>query len=97
MAASCAMVLVLGSEDDPDTRHLAALARSSHAKANVIGAVTDIVPSWLAGAGSVGLAESTVAPPGLATQVTEALSGLGPLSVTRRVVHTEVTGRPADW
>lgn len=97
MAASCAMVLVLGSEDDPDTRHLTALARSSHAKANVIGAVTDIVPSWLAGAGSVGLAESTVAPPSLAAQVTEALSGLGPLSVTRRVVHTEVTGRPADW
>jgi 4-hydroxy-3-methylbut-2-en-1-yl diphosphate reductase len=97
MAASCAMVLVLGSEDDPDTRHLLALARSSHAKANVVGAVTDIVASWLAGAGSVGLVQSTVAPPGLAGQVTEALSGLGPLSVTQRVVHTEVTGRPADW
>jgi len=97
MAASCAMVLVLGSEDDPDTRHLTGLARSSHAKANVIGAVTDIVPSWLAGAGAVGLAESTVAPPSLAAQVTDALSGLGPLSVTRREVHTEVTGRPADW
>jgi len=91
------MVLVLGCEDDPDTRYLAGLARSSHAKANVIGAVTDIVPSWLASAGSVGLAESTVAPPGLAAEVTEALSGLGPLSVTRRVVHTEVTGRPTDW
>jgi 4-hydroxy-3-methylbut-2-enyl diphosphate reductase len=97
MAGSCAMVLVLGSEDDPDTRYLTGLARSSHAKANVIGAVTDIVPSWLAGAGSVGLVQSTVAPPGLAAQVTEALSGLGPLSVTQRVVHTEVTGRPADW
>jgi 4-hydroxy-3-methylbut-2-enyl diphosphate reductase len=97
MAGSCAMVLVLGSEDDPDTRYLTGLARSSHAKANVIGAVTDIVPSWLAGAGSVGLVQSTVAPSGLAAQVTEALSGLGPLSVTQRVVHTEVTGRPADW
>ncbi len=97
MAGSCAMVLVLGGEDDPDTRHLLALARSSHAKANVIGAVTDIVPSWLAGAGSVGLVQSTVAPSGLGAQVTEALSGLGPLSVTQRVVHTEVTGRPADW
>ena len=97
MAASCAMVLVLGSADDPDTRHLTGLARSSHAKANVIGAVTDIVPSWLAGAGSVGLVQSTVAPSGLAEQVTKALSGLGPLSVTQRVVHTEVTGRSADW
>jgi 4-hydroxy-3-methylbut-2-en-1-yl diphosphate reductase len=97
MAGSCAMVLVLGSEDDPDTRYLTGLARSSHAKANVIGAVTDIVPSWLAGAGAVGLAESTVAPPSLAAQVTDALSGLGPLSVIRREVRTEVTGRPADW
>jgi 4-hydroxy-3-methylbut-2-en-1-yl diphosphate reductase len=97
MAGSCAMVLVLGSEDDPDTRYLTGLARSSHAKANVIGAVTDIVPSWLAGAGSIGLVQSTVAPSGLAAQVTEALSGLGPLSVTQRVVHTEVTGRPAGW
>ena len=89
------MVLVLGSEDAPDTRQLTALARSSHAKANVIGAVTDIGrPGW-PGRARVGLAESTVAPPGLAAQVTEALSGLGPLSVTRRVVHTEVTGRPA--
>ena len=63
----------------------------------MIGAVTDIVPSWLAGAGSIGLAQSTVAPSALVGQVTEALSGLGPLSVTQRVVHTEVTGRPADW
>ena len=35
-----------------------------------------------------------VAPPALAAQVTEALSGLGPLSVTRRRVSTEIVGRP---
>lgn len=93
MAASCDMVLVLGHEDDTDTRQLTHLARSSHAKANVIGDVTGILPSWLAGTSAIGLAESTCAPPALAGQVTQALSGLGPLSVTRRVVTTEVTGR----
>jgi 4-hydroxy-3-methylbut-2-enyl diphosphate reductase IspH len=87
------MVLVLGHEDDADTRQLTHLARSSHAKANVIGDVTGILPSWLAGTSAIGLAESTCAPPALAGQVTQALSGLGPLSVTRRVVTTEVTGR----
>jgi 4-hydroxy-3-methylbut-2-enyl diphosphate reductase len=95
MATSCDMVLVLGPEDDADTRYLTGLVRSSHAKANVVGDVTQIVPSWLAGTSAIGLAESTSAPASLAAQVTAALSGLGPLSVTRRVVSTEVTGRPA--
>jgi 4-hydroxy-3-methylbut-2-enyl diphosphate reductase len=94
VAASSDLVLVLGTEDDPDTRHLTALARSNRAKANVIADVTEIIPSWLAGVSAVGLAESTAAAPGLAARVTEALSGLGPLSVTRRQVTTEVTGRP---
>ena len=63
----------------------------------MIADVTEIIPSWLAGVSAVGLAESTAAAPGLAARVTEALSGLGPLSVTRRQVTTEVTGglRPA--
>jgi len=94
VAGSADMVLVLGSEDDPDTRHLAALARASHAKAHVIGDVAEILPAWLAGTSAIGLASSTVAPPGLAGQVTAALSGLGPLSVTTRAVRTEVAGRP---
>jgi 4-hydroxy-3-methylbut-2-enyl diphosphate reductase len=93
VASSSDLVLVLGTEDDPDTRHLTALARSSRAKANVIADVTEIIPSWLAGTSAIGLAESTAAAPGLAARVTEALSGLGPLSVTRRLVSTEVTGR----
>jgi 4-hydroxy-3-methylbut-2-enyl diphosphate reductase len=93
VAASADLVLVLGDEEDPDTRQLAALARASHAKAHVIGEVTSIQPSWLAGTSAVGLACSTAAPPGLATQVATALSGLGPLSVTRREVRTEVAGR----
>ncbi len=49
VAASSDLVLVLGAEDDADTRHLAALARSNRAKANVIADVTEIIPSWLAG------------------------------------------------
>ena len=94
VAASADTVLVLGAEDDPDTRWLTGLTRSSHAKAHVISTVAEILPSWLAGTSAVGLAESTTAPPGLAAEVTSALSGLGPLSVTRRQVSTEVSSRP---
>jgi hypothetical protein len=50
------------------------------------------MPSWLAGVGTIGLAETVSASPGLAGQVTTALSGLGPLSVTRRHVSTEILG-----
>jgi 4-hydroxy-3-methylbut-2-enyl diphosphate reductase len=95
VAASCDVVLVLGTEDDADTRYLTGLARSCHAKAHVIADVTEILPSWLAGTSAIGLAESTSASPRLADQVTRALSGLGPLSVTRRHVSTQVTSRPA--
>jgi 4-hydroxy-3-methylbut-2-enyl diphosphate reductase len=94
MAASCDVVLVLGAEDDPDTRFLAGLIRSQHAKAHVVAEVSQIVPSWLISTSAVGIAESTCARPGLAAELAEALSGLGPLSVTQRRVSTVVTGRP---
>jgi 4-hydroxy-3-methylbut-2-enyl diphosphate reductase len=76
------------------------LARTGHAKVHVIAGPGDIVPSWLAGATSIGLVESVSAPDGLAAGVTSALSGLGQLSVTERRVTTEVTaggqGRSPD-
>jgi 4-hydroxy-3-methylbut-2-enyl diphosphate reductase len=96
VAAASDLVLVLGNEDEPDTRRLAGLARGSHAKAHVIDHAGQIVPSWLAGVGTIGLAETVSARPGLAGQVTTALSGLGPLSVIRRRVTTEILGAHPD-
>jgi 4-hydroxy-3-methylbut-2-enyl diphosphate reductase len=93
VASSCDVVLVLGAEDDADTRYLTGLARSCHAKAHVVGDVTEITAAWLAGTSAIGLAESTSARPGLAAQVRDALSGLGPLSVTRREVTTKIQAR----
>jgi 4-hydroxy-3-methylbut-2-en-1-yl diphosphate reductase len=93
VAASCDVVLVLGAADDADTRYLTGLARSCHAKAHAIADVTEIAAAWLAGTSAIGLAETTSAAPGLAAQVAQALSGLGPLSVTRRQVTTEIQVR----
>ena len=92
VAAASDLVLVLGAEDEPDTRLLAGLARAGRAKAHVIDDPGQIQPSWLAGVGTIGLAETVSARPRLAGQVTTALSGLGPLSVTRRRVSTEILG-----
>jgi 4-hydroxy-3-methylbut-2-enyl diphosphate reductase len=95
IASGSDVVLILGSAGSPDARQLSGLARDCGARAHVVGETGDICPAMLAGAGTIGIAESTSASPDLAGQVTKALSGLGRLSVTRRQVGTEVVGGPA--
>jgi len=95
IASASDVMLVLGSADSPDTRHVCGLARDRGAKTHVVAETGDIVPAVISGASAIGIAESTSAARDLADQVTEALSGLGPLSVTSRRVSTEVVGAPA--
>ena len=95
VASASDVMLVLGSADSADTRHLSGLARKCGARAHIVGETGDIVPAVLSGTGTIGMAESTSAAPELARQVTEALSGLGPLSVISRRVSTDVVGAPA--
>jgi len=96
IASACDIMLVLGSADSANSRHVCALARDGGARTHVIARADDIAPALLSGAGIIGLAESTSASPGLSGQVTSALSGLGPLSATTRRVTTDVVGAP-DW
>jgi 4-hydroxy-3-methylbut-2-enyl diphosphate reductase len=91
IAADCELMLVLGDADSPDARMLSALARDGGAKTQVIAAAGDLTPAMLAGVSALGLAESASAPSSLAGQVTTALSGLGPLSVVRRQVSSQIT------
>jgi 4-hydroxy-3-methylbut-2-en-1-yl diphosphate reductase len=95
IASACDVMLVLGAADSPDSRQISALARDCGVRTHIIGGASDVVPSMLSGASAIGLAESTSASPALAGRVTEALSGLGPLSVTSRRVSTDVVGAPA--
>jgi 4-hydroxy-3-methylbut-2-enyl diphosphate reductase len=95
IAADCDVVLVLGPPDAADTRQLTALARDGGARAQVIAEVGDLAPAVLAGVDAVGLVESTSASPALAGLVTGALSGLGPLSLRRRAVQTDMVPTPA--
>ncbi|HXW47220.1 MAG TPA: hypothetical protein VEL03_20675 [Streptosporangiaceae bacterium] len=93
VAAGSDLVFVLGDAQSPDVRQLLAQVREAGAKAQPIGAVSEITPAMLAGVMTIGTVESTSAPAGLAAQVIAALAGLGQLSVGRRQVSTEVAGR----
>jgi 4-hydroxy-3-methylbut-2-enyl diphosphate reductase len=95
IAADCDLMLVLGDPGSADARYLSGLARDCGARAQVIAATTDLTPALLGGVSAIGMAESTSAPSGLASQVTMALSGLGPLSVVRRQVSSQITGQQA--
>ena len=91
IAADCELMLVLGDAESGDARMLSGLARDCGTRAQVIAAVSDLTPAMLGGLSAIGLAESTSAPSALAGEVTGALAGLGPLSVVRRQVSSQIT------
>jgi 4-hydroxy-3-methylbut-2-enyl diphosphate reductase len=96
IAGGCDLMLVLGEAGSADTRYLLGLARDCGARTQVIGAVGDLTPAMLGGVSAIGMAESTSAPSALAGQVVAALAGLGPLSVVRRQVTSEISTRAAQ-
>jgi 4-hydroxy-3-methylbut-2-enyl diphosphate reductase len=83
------LMLVAGDPQSADVRQICATARDSGTRVQVVAQVADITPAMLAAVHTIGLAESTSAPAGLAAQLLCALSGLGRLSVARRRLTTE--------
>jgi 4-hydroxy-3-methylbut-2-en-1-yl diphosphate reductase len=94
VAAGSDLMLVLGDPDSADARQVSGLARDCGARTQIIAAAADLTPALLSGVTAIGMAESTSAPSALAGQVIAALSGLGPLSVVRRQVSTQITDGP---
>ena len=90
------LMLVVGDPRATDTKQVCAQARDSGTKVLLVCDIGDIKPPLLAPVHTIGLAESTSAPAGLAAQVITALSGLGRLSVVRRKLSTDkATSAPA--
>jgi 4-hydroxy-3-methylbut-2-en-1-yl diphosphate reductase len=87
------LMLVVGDPQSSDARQVCALARDAGTKVQLIGDVDDIKPAMLTAVLTIGMAESTSAPAGLAAQVLDALSGLGRLTVARRQLTTEKAAR----
>lgn len=89
--ASCSeLTLVLGDPESADTRMLTATATAVGGRVELLGDPGLLAPEWLRTATSVGILVGASARPDLAGEVIETLSGLGPVSVARRHVTTDV-------
>jgi 4-hydroxy-3-methylbut-2-enyl diphosphate reductase len=91
------LMLVVGDPQSPDARQVCGHARDSGTRVQVVSDVADIRPAMLAQVHTIGMAESTSAPAGLAAQVLAALSGLGRLTVARRRLNTDNATSAVAW
>jgi 4-hydroxy-3-methylbut-2-enyl diphosphate reductase len=89
IAAESDVVLVAGSANSSNSIRLVETAERAGTPSYLIDGPEDIDLSWLAGASVVGLTAGASAPPAVVGQIIDALSGLGPVDVSERVVATE--------
>jgi 4-hydroxy-3-methylbut-2-en-1-yl diphosphate reductase len=89
IAAESDVVLVAGSANSSNSRRLVETAQRAGTPAYLIDGAEDIELEWLAGASVVGITAGASAPPAVVGQIIDALSGLGQVDVSERVVATE--------
>ncbi len=89
IAAESDLVLVAGSANSSNSLRLVETVQRAGTPAYLIDGPEDIELGWLAGASVVGLTAGASAPPAVVGQIIDALSGLGPVEVSERVVATE--------
>lgn len=89
VASRCDRLIVLGDPNATDTAELVQAADTGK-PVHVLDRLERVRPAWLAGAESVGLAAARSTPPLLLPAMIDALSGMGPMSVVRQRVVTEL-------
>jgi 4-hydroxy-3-methylbut-2-enyl diphosphate reductase len=89
VAAESDLVLVAGSANSSNSRRLVETAERAGTPAYLIDSITDIELGWLAGAATIGITAGASAPPAMVSEIVAALSGLGPVELSERVVTTE--------
>jgi 4-hydroxy-3-methylbut-2-enyl diphosphate reductase len=83
------LVLVAGSRNSSNSVRLVERSERAGTEAHLIDGADDIELSWLAGVSVVGLTAGASAPPAVVSEIIEALSGLGSVTVEERVTTTE--------
>jgi 4-hydroxy-3-methylbut-2-enyl diphosphate reductase len=83
------LVLVVGSANSSNTQRLVELARGGGVPAYLVEDAGAIRPEWLDGVAVVGVTAGASAPPHLVKEVVDAISELGPVTVTERAVTPE--------
>ncbi|HEX9040458.1 MAG TPA: 4-hydroxy-3-methylbut-2-enyl diphosphate reductase [Trebonia sp.] len=89
VATEADLVLVAGSKNSSNSVRLVERSQRAGTPAHLIDGATDIDLSWLPGVSVVGLTAGASAPPAVVSEIIDALSGLGAVTVTERVTTTE--------
>jgi 4-hydroxy-3-methylbut-2-en-1-yl diphosphate reductase len=89
VAAEADMVLVAGSANSSNSVRLVERSERAGTPAHLIDGASDISLAWLSGVSVVGLTAGASAPPAVVSEIIDALSGLGAVTVTERVTTTE--------
>jgi 4-hydroxy-3-methylbut-2-enyl diphosphate reductase len=89
VAAESELVLVAGSANSSNSVRLVETARRAGTPAYLIDGPSDIELGWLDGVSVIGLTAGASAPPAVVQDIIAALSGLGRVEVSERVVTTE--------
>ena len=89
VAADSDLVLVAGSANSSNSVRLVETAERAGTPAHLIDGPSDIQLGWLEGVSTIGLTAGASAPPAVVDDIIAALSGLGSVEVTERVITTE--------
>jgi len=89
VAAEADLVLVAGSKNSSNSVRLVERSVRAGTPAYLIDGAEDIDVSWLTGVSTVGLTAGASAPPAVVSEIIEALSGLGAVTVEERITTTE--------
>jgi 4-hydroxy-3-methylbut-2-enyl diphosphate reductase len=89
VAAESDLVLVAGSANSSNSVRLVETAQRAGTPAHLIDGPSDIQLGWLDGVSTIGLTAGASAPPAVVDDIIAALSGLGPVEVSERVITTE--------
>ena len=89
VAAESDLVLVAGSANSSNSVRLVETAQRVGTPAHLIDGPSDIELDWLAGVSTIGLTAGASAPPAIVQDIITALSGLGSVEVSQRVITTE--------
>jgi 4-hydroxy-3-methylbut-2-enyl diphosphate reductase len=89
VAEEADLVLVAGSKNSSNSVRLVERSIRAGTPAHLIDGAEDIDVSWLTGVSTVGLTAGASAPPAVVSEIIEALSGLGTVTVDERITTTE--------
>jgi 4-hydroxy-3-methylbut-2-en-1-yl diphosphate reductase len=90
LAATCDLMLVIGSPNSSNSNRLRELAERMGSEAYLLDGAEDINPAWLKGKSRIGVTAGASAPEVLVQEVLDGLCALG------AGVPVEVTGRPEN-